>query len=87
VSITYPSYKCLDSFIDVERLRSLDGYVAERLMSRLAAYNDLAFYTGPFRLQETAPDRPGSRMVLIVISIWISQNSGIRLRLAANSRC
>ena len=37
-------------------------------MSRLASYNDLAFYTGPFRLQETAPDRPGSRMVYLAQS-------------------
>ena len=29
--ISYPSYKSFDEFIDVERLRSLDGYLTERI--------------------------------------------------------
>lgn len=63
--ITYPTFKSLDDFIDVERLKSLDAYVAERLRSHLHQNNDAPFYTGPFRLQEAAPDRPGSRMVYL----------------------
>ncbi len=61
----YPSYKDLDSFIDVERLKSLDHHVRERLQRRLATARDLAFYTGPFLLSEQAPSLPGSRLVYL----------------------
>jgi len=63
IEARYPSYKDLDPFIDVERLRGLDGFVADRLRGRLAAEEDLAFYTGPFLLNAEAPVLPGSRMV------------------------
>lgn len=63
--IAYPSYKSLDEFIDVERLKSLDGYVAERVRRRLEAGGDQQFYTGPFRLKEESPDRPGTRMIYL----------------------
>lgn len=63
--ITYPTYKSLDDFIDVERLKSLDAYVAQTLSNHLHQHNDVPFYTGPFRLQEAAPDRPGSRMIYL----------------------
>lgn len=59
----YPSYKDLDPFIDVERLKALDPYLRERLRRRLASASDLAFYTGPFLLSDQAPSLPGSRMV------------------------
>ena len=59
----YPSYKDLDSLIDVGRLIALDGFITERLRRRLASETDRQFYTGPFRLSDDAPDRPGSRMV------------------------
>ncbi len=61
----YPSYKDLDLFIDVERLKSLDHHVRERLQRRLTAARDLAFYTGPFLLSEQAPSLPGSRLVYL----------------------
>jgi hypothetical protein len=66
-SVSYPSYKSFDEFIDVDRLRALDGYISERLSTDKRFY-DLAFYTGPHRLQESAPDRPGSRMVYLAQS-------------------
>ena len=68
IGVTYPSYKSFDEFIDVDRLRSLDTYITERLMQRLRSQNDLAFYTGPYRLQAAAPDRPGSKMVYLARS-------------------
>ncbi|MDQ3478325.1 MAG: hypothetical protein M3438_04105 [Pseudomonadota bacterium] len=64
----YPSYVDLDSIIDVHRLRSLDGCIRERLQRRLAAERDLAFYTGPFVLDEQAPTLPGSRLVYLARS-------------------
>jgi hypothetical protein len=61
----YPSYVDFDPFIDVARLRSLDGYIRERLERRLAKARDLEFYTGPFLLDGGAPKLPGSRMVYL----------------------
>jgi hypothetical protein len=61
----YPSYKDLDSFLDIDRLVALDGFITERLRLRLAAAADRQFYTGPFLLEATAPDRPGSRMIAL----------------------
>ncbi len=66
--ITYPCYKSFDEFIDVERLKSLDGYIAERIKRHIAAQQDYQFYTGPYRLKDSAPDRPGSRMIYLAQS-------------------
>jgi hypothetical protein len=63
----YPSYKDLDALIDVTLLKSLDGFVTERLMRRLDAA-DLAFSTGPFLLDDAAPRLPGSRLVSLARS-------------------
>lgn len=68
IHIRYPSYKSLDGFIDVEGLRSLDGYITERIKKHIEFQNDLPFYTGPYRLQENEPDRPGSRMIYLAQS-------------------
>ena len=65
MAVRYPSYVDLDPWIDVERLTSLDGFIAERLMRRLAAERDLAFYTGPFLLNADAPPLPGSKLVYL----------------------
>jgi len=61
----YPSYKDLDAFVDVDRLRALDDFITERLLQRLEASGDLAFYTGPFLLNPSAPGLPGSRLVYL----------------------
>jgi hypothetical protein len=65
---SYPSYMDLDPFIDVERLKSLDLYLRDRLERRIARARDLQFYTGPFLLDGRAPDRPGPRMVYLAHS-------------------
>jgi hypothetical protein len=64
----YPSYKDLDPFIDVGRLKSLDGCIREGLLRRMAQARDLAFYTGPFLLDGRAPHLPGSRLVYLAQS-------------------
>jgi hypothetical protein len=64
----YPSYKDLDPFIDVARLKSLDAYLRERIERRVAAAQDLAFYTGPFLLDDKAPHLPGSRLIYLATS-------------------
>jgi hypothetical protein len=66
--ISYPSYKSFDEFIDVDRLRSLDGYITQRIKRRLSTKEDLKFYTGPYRLETGAPARPGSRMIYLSFS-------------------
>jgi hypothetical protein len=51
-------------------LRSLDGYITQRIKRRLNTQQgaDLKFYTGPYRLENAAPDRPGSRMIYLSFS-------------------
>lgn len=66
--VTYPSYKSFDEFLDVERLASLDGYITQRIKRRLKAQKDYKFYTGPYKLDGSVPDRPGSRMVYLAYS-------------------
>jgi hypothetical protein len=66
----YPSYKDLDPFIDVAWLKSLDGYLRERIEQRLLATQDLAFYTGPFLLDGNAPYLPGSRLIYLATSAY-----------------
>jgi hypothetical protein len=66
--MTYPSYVDLDSFVDTGRLRSLDRYIRERLEQRVQEARDLAFYTGPFLLDERQPYLPGSRLVYLTQS-------------------
>ena len=65
IEVSYPCYKDLDPFIDVERLRSLDGFLTQRIQARLSSARDIAFYTGPFLLDASAPHVPGSRMVYL----------------------
>ena len=66
--ITYPCYKSFDEFIDVGWLKSLDGYVTERVRRRAAARADIRFYTGPHRLRPDDDDLPGSRMIYLARS-------------------
>ena len=64
-SISYPCYVDLDPFIDVDWLRSLDGFLTDRIERRLATAGDTKFYTGPFLLDEMNPTVPGSRMIYL----------------------
>lgn len=66
--VAYPCYKSFDEFIDIGRLRSLDGYIKEKIRRRIEARGDAQFYTGPYRLESASPDRPGSRMIYLAQS-------------------
>lgn len=66
--IVYPSYKSFDEFLDIERLRALDGYLTQKIKLHVQWENDLRFYTGPYRLEKTSPARPGSRMIYLACS-------------------
>jgi hypothetical protein len=60
--VTYPCYKPFDEFIDVERLKALDGYVAERIRRHVARRKE-DYFLNLHRLDAAAPETPGSREV------------------------
>ncbi|TDI94278.1 MAG: hypothetical protein E2O76_15890 [Caldithrix sp.] len=44
--IKYPCYKSLDEYIDVEKLKSLDGYLKKKVVSYLKTGQCQEFHTG-----------------------------------------
>ena len=66
--VRYPSYRSFDEFIDVERLRSLDSYIREKIKRRILENDDPKFYTGPYTVREETAGRPGSRMIYLAES-------------------
>lgn len=66
--ITYPCYKSFDEFVDLLRLKSLDGYVAERIKRHMAARAD-DYFLNEHRLDAATPHRPGVR------EIWLSRTA------------
>jgi hypothetical protein len=64
--IVYPCYKSFDEFIDVERLRSLDAYIIERIGHHIKAEKD-DYFLNLHRLDDTMPYQPGVR------EIWLSR--------------
>ena len=66
--ITYPSYKSLDAYVDVERLRSLDGFLQERVRRHLDAGESEPFNTGYFKKGLLSRTRPGSRVIPLSVS-------------------
>lgn len=64
--VSYPCYKSLDEFIDVERLKALDGYIVERLTRRLGApVGD--YFLNEHRLDAKSPHQPGAK------EIWLTR--------------
>ncbi len=59
--VTYPSYKSFDDYIDIDRLKKLDGYLKERLARRADGHKP--FWTGPFTLNLFDNRVPGSKMI------------------------
>lgn len=66
--VRYPSYKSLDEFIDVERLKALDGYIAEFIRKRIETTQDERFQTGALTLAFRGAKRPGSRIIYLTNS-------------------
>jgi len=60
--VTYPSYKSFDPFIDVNRLKSLDPYLAERIHKH-AATGAQDLFLNEHRLDPATPHQPGAREV------------------------
>lgn len=60
--LKYPSYKSFDGFIDVEKLKALDGYLIEKIKQhRGLSLPD--FFLNEHRLDANAPHQPGAREV------------------------
>jgi hypothetical protein len=66
--ISYPSYRSIDEFIDVERLRSLDGYMKQKIRRYMLDREEPKFYTGPYCLDGSVSNRPGTRMIYLAES-------------------
>ncbi len=67
--ITYPSYMSLDSYIDVERLKSLDVYLMEQIQQHNRKQRDELFHTGVMTIEANSPKRPGSKIIYLSKSI------------------
>ena len=65
--IHYPCYVSFDDLIDVRRLKSLDGYIRERIQRHIDADSG-TYFQNDHRLDERSPYEPGVR------EIWLSQN-------------
>jgi hypothetical protein len=65
--IRYPCYKSLDDMIDVERLKSLDGYIRDRIVRHIEADTG-TYFQSDHRLDAASPYEPGVR------EIWLSRN-------------
>lgn len=62
----YPSYVDFDRYIDVARLRALDGFIADRIGHHIRQRQD-SFFLNQHRLDADAPHAPGVR------EIWLSR--------------
>ncbi|MFL6468582.1 MAG: hypothetical protein ACJ72Z_11555 [Pyrinomonadaceae bacterium] len=62
----FPSYKSFDDLIDLERLRSLDSYLTQRIRRHIVDNAD-DYFLNEHTLEGNAPYRPGVR------EIWLSR--------------
>ena len=66
--ITYPCYKSFDEYIDVEKLKSLDGYLKKKVVSYLKTGQCQEFHTGFQKLKLMSPTKPGSKLIPLAVS-------------------
>ena len=66
-AIKYPCYMSFDDIVDVERLKSLDDYITERIRKHQAA-GRIDYFQNDHRLDEASAQEPGVR------EIWLSGN-------------
>lgn len=65
-SIKYPCYKSFDELIDVERLKSLNDDITEKLKRHLKEQTD-DYFLNQYRLKASTPHQPGAR------EIWLAR--------------
>lgn len=63
--ISYPCYKSMDEYIDVERLKSLDELLVKQIFEQGCDREDGAFGTGGLHLNRKDPRNPGSKVILL----------------------
>jgi hypothetical protein len=90
--ITYPCYKSLDEYIDVDRLKSLDGYLKERITRDLQGQKPMQFDTGDLKSTLFGRSKPGSKCIHLShpkvgerVSYW-ENNNPERWKIAEESR-
>lgn len=66
--ITYPSYKSLDEFIDIQRLKSLDTYLTHKINNHILEKEE-EYFLNAYTLDEGSPYQPGAR------EIWLTRPS------------
>jgi hypothetical protein len=66
--ITYPCYKSFDELIDLQRLKSLDGYITEQLKKCINQGLDYRFMN-TFRLKSSTPETLGQSVIFLSESI------------------
>lgn len=64
--VTYPCYKSFDEFIDVQRLKSLNAYVTEKIKQHMKTQAE-DFFINLHRLDAATAEKPGSR------EIWLTR--------------
>src|SRR5687767_5951326 len=64
----YPSYVSLDHLIDLERLRSLDTYLRDKITKRIVDNGD-DYFVNQHCLDKTAPYKPGVR------EVWLTRTA------------
>lgn len=63
--ISFPCYKSMDEFVDVERLKSLDRCLTEQIQEHISRHEDAQFDTGTLVLDRKSPKKPGSRVIYL----------------------
>lgn len=64
--ISYPCYKSFDEFIDIQKLKSLDAYIAGKIEQRINRQTE-DYFLNAYRLDDSSPHQPGAR------EIWLSK--------------
>ena len=64
-AIIYPCYKSFDDLIDLEKLRSLDAYMIERIQEHKRKQRDDRFDAGRLTFTANSPTRTGSRIIYL----------------------
>lgn len=64
--IVYPSYKSFDEFINIERLKSLDDYINEKIKHHITTRAE-EYFLNAYRLDADSLHQPGAR------EIWLSR--------------
>ncbi len=67
--IVLPCYKSFDNLIDVERLKSLDTYLMDRIEAHYKSQRDELFHTGVLTITSNSPKQPGSKIIYLSKSI------------------